>query len=111
MESPIRPEDRVNGPSGEDIARAKQNVVGQLLQRGIVAFEQAPADQLVELLEAVELFEVTAAARSCDSFTNALDSSQPDDRSCQLPEPAGDETLQTYTMRIREKTEALRAEG
>jgi hypothetical protein len=110
MESPIRPEDRTNGPSGEEVARAKQNVVGRLLQRGIVAFEQAPADQLVALLEAVELFEVTAAARSCDSFTNALDSSQPDDPSCQLPEPAADETLEAYTKRVRAKTEALRAE-
>ena len=110
MESPIRPDAELNGPSESDIARAKQNVVGRLLQRGIVAFEEAPAEQLVELLEAVELFEVTAAARGCDSFTNALDSSQPEDRSCQLPEPGADETLQTYTARIRTRTDAMRGE-
>lgn len=109
MESPIRPDNRLDGPLQDDVARAKQNVVGRLLQRGIVAFEEAPAEQLVELIEAVELFEVTAAARGCDSFTNALDSVPPDDQSCQLPEPGADETLQTYTQRIRERTDALRA--
>lgn len=108
MESPIRPDRRV-AASPDELVRVKQNVVGQLLQRGIVAFEEAPPEQLVALLEAVELFEVTAAARGCDSFTNALDSSQPDDRSCQLPEPAADETLESYAARVRQQTEALRA--
>lgn len=108
MESPIRPDDELNGPSEEDVSRAKQHAVGQLLQRGIVAFEEAPAEQLVALLEAVELFEASAASRGCDSFTNSLESSQPDDMSCRLPEPSADETLQSYTARVRQCTEALR---
>lgn len=111
METPMRPEGRLGETPPDDLARATGNVVGQLLQRGIVAFAEAPPEQLVGLLEAVELFEVTAAARGCDSFTNALDSSEPEDLSCRLPDPASDETLQSYTRRIREHTEALRAQG
>ena len=109
MESPMRPDGQLAGPTTDDLTRARQNVVGQLLQRGIVAFAEAPPDQLVALLEAVELFEVTAAARGCDSFTNALDSSSPDDPACRLPDPTSDETLPSYTRRIREHTDALRA--
>jgi hypothetical protein len=60
------------------------------------------------LLEAVELFEVVAAARGCDSFTNSLESSSPDDNSCVLPLPSADETLESYAQRVRNCTESLR---
>lgn len=110
MEFPNTPDDQSNG-AGAELAGATLGVVGRLRQRGIVTFQAAPAEQLVQLLEAVELFEVAAAARACDSFTNALDSSSPDDPACQLPKPADDDTIETYTARVRARSDALRSTG
>ncbi|MEX2179295.1 MAG: hypothetical protein WD801_11325 [Gemmatimonadaceae bacterium] len=111
METSNISDDQTNGAAGAELAGATLGVLGRLRQRGIVTFQEAPAEELVQLLEAVELFEVVAAARACDSFTNALNSSSPDDPACQLPRPAADDTIETYTVRVRAHIDALRSAG
>lgn len=110
MGSPLSPE-RDDTPSERDVERAKQTAIGQLLERGIEVSDSAGEQAIVELLEAVELFEATVASAGGDSFTNTLDSSSPEDTGMTLPEPRADESIQAYTARVRAKAEEIRSNG
>lgn len=107
MESPLRPDHHVDEPSSDEIKRAKQIALGQLLERGLDVAESATPEQLVDLLEAVERFEAATARHGCDAFTNTLESSAPDDPDCVLPQPRADETLESYIVRVRRQAEIL----
>lgn len=107
MESPLRPESQLDESSRSDIARTKEIAIGRLLERGIDVSDGASAEQLVQLLTAVEEFEAAASARACDSFTNTLESSAPDDPDCVLPRPLADEPIEAYTQRVRQRAQAL----
>jgi hypothetical protein len=80
---------------------ATQGALNQLLQRGIEIPAESPPEAILDLWNAVEEFEAEAAARACDSFTNTIESSEPDDEGCVLPRPRADESLEAYTARVR----------
>jgi hypothetical protein len=107
MESPLRPEAHTEPPSEEEIERARDIAIGQLLRRGLEVPDEAPAEQVATLLEAVEAFEEAVAKRGSDSFTNSLESSAPDDPDLVLPRPRADETIDGYAQRVRRLTEIL----
>ena len=62
MESPMRPDDRSEGPSRADEERSNNMALARLLQRGLDVTEWATSEQLVTLLDAVEAFEAGARA-------------------------------------------------
>ena len=97
----------LNPHRDDDVRRATQSVVAQLVQRGIEASEREDSDQLASLLSAVERFETAVAARGGDSMTNAPDSRRPDNRAFVLPRRHADETLEAYTQRVGEAADAL----
>ena len=107
MESPMRPDDRTDGPSRADEERSNNMALARLLQRGLDITEWATSEQLVTLLDAVEAFEAAARARGSDSFTNTLESSQPDNPAFVLPDPRADDTIESYIRRVRAKTKEI----
>ena len=107
MESPLRPDGHTESPSPEEIDRAREIAIGQLLRRGLEVPDEAPPEQVAALVEAVEEFEEAAAKRGADSFTNSLESSAPDDPDLVLPRPRADETIDGYVQRVRRQTELL----
>lgn len=104
MESANRPNARPDEPGTSDLERSRGMALDRLLQRGLDVESWATSTQLVELLEAVEAFEAAAARHGSDSFTNSLDSSQPDNPDCVLPPPRADDTIDRYVERVREAT-------
>lgn len=107
MESPMRPDDRLEGPSQADEERSNNMALARLLQRGLDITEWATSEQLVTLLDAVEAFEAAARARGSDSFTNTLESTQPDNPEFVLPDPRADDTIESYIQRVVEKTKEM----
>lgn len=107
MDSPMRPDDRVARPGSADEERTNNMALARLLQRGLDITEWATSEQLVTLLDAVEAFEAATRARGSDSFTNSLDSSQPDNPDFVLPAPRADDTIESYIARVRAKTRQI----
>lgn len=107
MESPMRPDDRLDGPSRADEERSNNMALARLLQRGLDVADWATSEQLLALLDAVEAFEAAARARGSDSFTNTLESSSPDNPEFVLPDPRGDDTIERYIERVKEKTKEI----
>jgi hypothetical protein len=107
MESPMRPDDRAEGPTRADEERTNNMALARLLQRGLDVAEWATSEQLVTLLDAVEAFEAVTRARGSDSFTNSLESSQPDDPEFVLPNPRDDDTIESYIGRVAEQTQRI----
>ncbi len=100
MTSPTSPDTGDTAPRS-DLDNATQGAINQLLKRDIDVAGDADPAVIVELLAAVEEFEAAVARQGADSFTNATDSSQPDDPSCVVPARRGDESLADYAERIR----------
>ena len=79
---------------------ARATMIGQLSERGIPVTDDDQDGDIAELQGAVERFESAVMERGGDSFTNAPDSSEPDNRDFVLPTRRADETLQAYVRRI-----------
>ena len=107
MESPMRPDDRFEKPNREDEERSNNMALARLLQRGLDITEWATSEQLVTLADAVEAFEAAARGRGSDSFTNTLESSQPDNPEFVLPDPRADDTIERYIERVNAKTKEI----
>jgi hypothetical protein len=111
MESLNRPDERPQDPAITDLERSKGMALDRLLQRGLEVESWASSEQLVTLLEAVERFEAAAARQGSDSFTNTLESSQPDNPECVLPQPRDDDTIDRYIERVRDATARISGTG
>ncbi len=92
----------------EERARAAAEVAARLRQRGIALTGAERPDDLVDLLSAVERFEVVVEAHGGDLMVDDLKSSQPDDRHFVVPRRAHDETVRAYVARIDEAAARLR---
>ena len=104
-DSPIaaRAEDReqaLNPHRDEDRSHAADMAYAQLRQRGVEVTGDEPAEELAQLLEAVERFELAVSAVGGDRMTNAPDSADPDDRRLVLPERNKGEGARAYAERI-----------
>lgn len=111
MESPMRPDDRTEGPTRADEERTNNMALARLLQRGLDVADWATSEQLLELLDAVEAFEAAARERGSDSFTNTLESSRPDNAEYVLPDPRADDSIESYIRRVEAKTNEIRVMG
>ena len=107
-QSPIaaRSEDReqaLNPHRDEDRSHAADMDYAQLRQRGVRVSGDEPAEELAQLVEAVERFELAVSAVGGDRMTNAPDSNDPDDRRLVLPERADGEGAGAYAARVSDE--------
>ena len=92
----------------EERAAAAAEVADRLRSRGIVVTGVDRAEDLVNLLSAVERFEAAVEAHGGDLMVDDLESSEPDDQHFVVPRRRKDETSQAYIGRIDEATTRLR---
>jgi hypothetical protein len=97
----------LNPHRDEEQARAREHNLDVLGQRGVLLFGDENDDELADLWSAVDRFESVVEARGGDTFTNAPDSSEPDNPAFVLPERKAREPVPGYIARIREATERL----
>ncbi len=87
---------------------AVAEVVSRLQGRGIVVSRADDAEDLVDLLTAVERFEAAVERHGGDLMVDDLDSDEPDDVHFVLPRRTHGEPLRAYMSRIEEATANLR---
>lgn len=87
---------------------AVAEVATRLRQRGIAVTGAERADDLANLLSAVERFEKAVEARGGDLMVDDLKSSKPDDSHFVVPRRAPSEAVPAYIGRIDEATAQLR---
>ncbi len=92
----------------EERSAAAAEVTAHLRARGIAVTGAEGAEDLVDLLSAVERFELTVEAHGGDLMVDDLKSAQPDDRHFVVPRREARETVRTYIGRIDEATARLR---
>ena len=83
-----------------DRAHAAEMAYAQLRQRSIAVTGDEPAEELAQLLEAVERFEAAVSSVGGDRMSNALDSVDPDDRALVLPPRNDGEGAGAYAERV-----------
>ena len=93
-------EQALNPHRDEDRAHAADMAYAQLRQRGVHVSGDEPAEELAQLVEAVERFELAVSAVGGDRMTNAPDSTDPDDRRLVLPERNDGEGAGAYAERV-----------
>ena len=92
----------------EERTAAAAEVTARLRGRGITVTGAEHAEDLVNLLSAVERFEAAVEAHGGDLMVDDLKSSRPDDRHFVVPRRVHGETVRTYIVRIDEATAQLR---
>src|SRR5689334_11819825 len=90
-------------------ARAREHNLDVLGQRGVRLFGNEADDELADLWSAVDRFESAVEARGGDTFTNAPDSSEPDNPLFVLPERKAREAVGGYVRRIFEAEARVRS--
>lgn len=93
-------EQALNPHRDEDRAHAADMAYAQLRQRSVHVTGDEPAEELAQLLEAVERFELAVSAVGGDRMTNAPDSTDPDDRRLVLPDRNAGEGAGAYAERV-----------
>ncbi|MDQ3136713.1 MAG: hypothetical protein M3Q93_03900 [Gemmatimonadota bacterium] len=86
----------------EEQARARERNLAVLGQRGVRLFGDESDEQLADLWSAVDRFQSMVEARGGDTFTNAPDSSEPDNPDFVLPERRTREAVDAYVRRLVE---------
>jgi hypothetical protein len=87
---------------------AAAEVTARLRSRGIDVTAAESAEDLVNLLSAVERFEDAVEAHGGDLMVDDLKSARPDDRHFVVPRRARGETVPAYIGRIDAATARLR---
>jgi hypothetical protein len=97
----------LNPHRAEEQARAREHNLDILGQRGVLLFGDETDEELAELWSAVDRFESVVESRGGDTFTNAPDSSEPDNPDFVLPERMAREPVGPYVRRILMAAERL----
>ena len=97
----------LNPHRAEDQARAREHNLDVLGQRGVLLLGNETDEELADLWSAVDRFESVVEARGGDTFTNAPDSSEPDNPAFVLPERRAREPVPEYVARIVEAANRL----
>jgi hypothetical protein len=87
---------------------AAAEVAARLRGRGIAVIGSEKAEELADLLSAVERFEMAVEEHGGDLMVDDLKSSRPDDRHFVVPQRALGEAVRTYIGRIDEAAAGLR---
>jgi len=105
MTEPANFENRIRR---EEEMALHQELVNRLHQHGLHAFEDAPNEQLADLLTAIDAFESAVRDAGGDLFIDSADSSEPESPEFVLPHVRDDESIKAYTTRVTESSERLR---
>ena len=97
----------LNPHRAEDQARAREHNLDVLGQRGVLLLGNETDEELADHRSAVDRFESVVEARGGDTFTNAPDSSEPDNPAFVLPERRAREPVAEYVARIVEAANRL----
>lgn len=100
-------EQALNPHREEERSHAADMAYAQLRQRSVNVTGDEPAEELAQLLEAVERFELAVSAVGGDRMTNAPDSTDPDDRRLVLPERNAGEGAGAYAERVSVAAERI----
>jgi broad specificity phosphatase PhoE len=101
-------------PSNEwnpDVARVAQEMAGRLRALGVDVYDSDSPDEVLQLVESIEEFERAVESRGGDLMVDeppANGAAQPDDPHFLLPTRAADESVATYTRRLRGVIAAVR---
>jgi len=82
-------------------------LLARAAQKGLILPDDAPTDQLADLLSEIDRFEAAVEKAGGDLFVDSLDSSQPERPEFVLPHIHDDESLAVYTARVRTATARL----
>lgn len=100
-------EDRTIPGRVEERALVRDELAGRLRDNGVELSGDESDEQVVEIVSAVDEFQLAVARVGGDSMINDVDSSQPEDPRMVVPVRQGDEPVSRYLTRIRQATEAL----
>jgi hypothetical protein len=92
----------------EERSAAAAEVTARLRARGIAVTGAEGAEDLVDLLSAVERFEATVEAHGGNLMVDDLKSARPDDSHFVVPRRGARETVRAYIGRIDEAAAHLR---
>jgi hypothetical protein len=100
-----------NTPRGQraddEMTRVRDQITGQLDERGVLVHDADDAAQRADILEAVERFERAVQLCGADSYTNAPQSSEPDDERFVIPRRNDDESAEAYARRVLDAADRL----
>lgn len=110
--SPIRPWEELQREfdTERDLERDRvtESVAATLRARGVELTGSENADQLADVLSAVEEFEAAVSEVGGDRMVNDPRSSQPEDEAFVLPRRAADESPRQYADRVLRAAQRLR---
>ncbi len=89
--------------------RVREELEGRLMNGGVLLTGSENDEQIVDLANALEAFELARSRLGGDSMVNSRESSQPDDERLVLPLRRDDDSVDRYVARVRMATDQLRA--
>ncbi|MFI5227487.1 MAG: hypothetical protein ACHQWU_00375 [Gemmatimonadales bacterium] len=107
MSNPWNPSFDQATPRQDERQRVREELEGRLSRGGVQLTGSETDDQLVDLSNAFEAFDLARARLGGDSMVNTAASSRPDDERLVLPERRDDESVERYLSRVRAATELL----
>ncbi len=100
-------EETVNPERRDERARAAAEARDRLRSHGVVVSDHDSADEVSQLIDAVEGFEAAVERHGGDLMVDDLESSRPDDRHFVLPRRIDGESAAAYAGRIADATVRL----
>jgi hypothetical protein len=92
----------------EEQRRAREEAEDRLRDRGIEVHSRDADEEVGDLLDSVERFEVVVESLGGDLLVDRIASSQPDDHAFVLPVRDPDESVSDYRLRVEAATDRLR---
>ena len=92
----------------EEQRRAREEAEDRLRDRGIQVHSRDRDEELADLLDSVERFEVVVESHGGDLLVDRIGSSEPDDPAFVLPVRTLDEGVTDYRLRVEAATDRLR---
>jgi hypothetical protein len=91
----------------DEVERVSAQITGQLAERGVLVHDDDDPAARSDILSAVQRFEVAVQLCGASSYTNAPQSSEPDDERFVVPRRADDESADAYVRRVRDAADRL----
>jgi hypothetical protein len=92
----------------EEQRRAREEAEDRLRDRGVEIYPRDRDEEVGDLLDSVERFEVVVESQGGDLLVDRIGSSEPDDPAFVLPARDLDESIADYRLRVEAATDRLR---